>query len=101
MAVQRTKEVGVRKVLGASVTSIVLMFSKEFMILITIAFLIAMPLAWYTMSEWLQNFAYRISLGAGVFVLAIVGSLGIAWLTVGYKAVKAALVNPVKSLRSE
>ncbi|RFZ84932.1 ABC transporter permease [Mucilaginibacter terrenus] len=101
MAVQRTKEVGVRKVLGASVTSIVLMFSKEFMILIAIAFLIAMPLAWYTMSEWLQNFAYRISLGAGVFVLAIVGSLGIAWLTVGYKAVKAALVNPVKSLRSE
>lgn len=101
MAVQRTKEVGVRKVLGASVLNIVLMFSKEFMILITIAFIIAMPLAWYLMSEWLQNFAYRIQLTAGVFVLAIVGSVTIAWLTVGYKALKAALVNPVKSLRSE
>jgi ABC-type antimicrobial peptide transport system permease subunit len=101
MAVQRTKEVGVRKVLGASVTSIVLLFSKEFMILIAISFVIAMPTAWYMMSEWLQNFAYRISLGAGVFVLAIVSSLLIAWLTVGYKAIRAALVNPVKSLRSE
>ncbi|TWR31368.1 FtsX-like permease family protein [Mucilaginibacter pallidiroseus] len=101
MAVQRTKEVGVRKVLGASVTSIVFLFSKEFMILIAISFVIAMPTAWYMMSEWLQNFAYRISLGAGVFVLAIASSLLIAWLTVGYKAVRAALVNPVKSLRSE
>lgn len=101
MAVQRTKEVGVRKVLGASVTSIVLMFSKEFIILIGIAFLIAMPAAWYLMSEWLQNFAYRIPLTAGVFIMAIAGSLGIAWITVGYKAIKAALINPVKSLRSE
>jgi putative ABC transport system permease protein len=101
MAVQRTKEVGVRKVLGASVTSIVLMFSKEFMILLGIAFLIAIPLSWYLMQQWLQNFAYRIPLGAGIFVLAIVSSVAIAWLTVGYKAVKAALVNPVKSLKSE
>lgn len=101
MAVQRTKEVGVRKVLGASVFNIVFLFSKEFMILIAIAFLIAMPAAWYMMSGWLQNFAYRIPLTAGVFVLAIVSSVAIAWVTVGYKAVKAALVNPVKSLRSE
>ncbi|MCQ6956594.1 ABC transporter permease [Mucilaginibacter aquariorum] len=101
MAVQRTKEVGVRKVLGASVFSIVLLFSKEFMILIAISFVIAMPAAWYMMSGWLQNFAYRIPLTAGVFVLAIVSSIVIAWLTVGYKAVRAALVNPVKSLRSE
>ncbi|QHS57281.1 FtsX-like permease family protein [Mucilaginibacter sp. 14171R-50] len=101
MAVQRTKEVGVRKVLGASVFNIVFLFSKEFMILISVAFLIAMPLAWYIMSGWLQNFAYRIPLTVGVFVLAIVSSIAIAWLTVGYKALRAAMVNPVKSLRSE
>ncbi|MEB0250117.1 ABC transporter permease, partial [Mucilaginibacter sp. 5B2] len=101
MAIQRTKEVGVRKVLGASVFSIVFLFSKEFMILISIAFVIAMPAAWYMMSGWLQNFAYRIPLTAGVFILAMVSSIAIAWLTVGYKAVRAALANPVKSLRSE
>ncbi|RYU92420.1 FtsX-like permease family protein [Mucilaginibacter terrigena] len=101
MAVQRTKEVGVRKVLGASVFNIVFLFSKEFMILISVAFVIAMPLAWYVMSGWLQNFAYRIPLTAGVFILAIVSSMAIAWVTVGYKALRAALVNPVKSLRSE
>ena len=101
MAVQRTKEVGVRKVLGASVFSIVFLFSKEFMILIAISFVIAMPAAWYMMTEWLQNFAYRIPLTAGVFIMAIVASTGIAWITVGYKAIKAALVNPVRSLRSE
>jgi putative ABC transport system permease protein len=101
MAVQRTKEVGVRKVLGASVFSIVFLFSKEFMILIAISFVIAMPTAWYMMNEWLQNFAYRIHLTAGVFILAIVSSIVIAWITVGYKAMRAALVNPVRSLRSE
>lgn len=101
MAVQRTKEVGIRKVLGASVANIVFLFSKEFMILIAISFVIAMPAAWYMMSGWLQNFAYRIPLTAGVFVLAISTSVVIAWGTVGYKAVRAALVNPVKSLKSE
>ena len=101
MAVQRTKEVGVRKVLGASVSSIVFLFSKEFMILITISFLIAIPAAWYLMSGWLQSFAYRITISPWVFLLAVMVSIVIAWLTVSYKAVKAALVNPVKSLRSE
>jgi putative ABC transport system permease protein len=101
MAVQRTKEVGIRKVLGASVGSIVYLFSKEFMILITIAFAIAVPAAWYLMTGWLQSFAYRIPINAWVFVAAIAVSVIIAWLTVGYKAIKAALVNPVKSLRSE
>ena len=101
MAVQRTKEVGIRKVLGASVSSIIYLFSKEFMVLIAISFVIAMPTAWYLMSGWLQNFAYRISLSIWVFMLAIVSSVVIAWLTVGYKALKAALVNPVKSLRNE
>ncbi|QEC65983.1 FtsX-like permease family protein [Panacibacter ginsenosidivorans] len=101
MASQKTKEVGIRKVLGASVSSIVVMFSKEFTILISIAFIIAVPVAWYFMNGWLQDFQYRISIGVGVFALAIVVSLIVAWVTVGYKAVRAALVNPVKSLRSE
>ncbi len=101
MAVQRTKEVGIRKVLGASVASIVYLFSKEFMVLISIAFVIAAPAAWYFMTEWLQSFAYRISMSLWIFMVAIAASLLIGWLTVGYKAIKAALVNPVKSLRSE
>lgn len=101
MVVQRTKEVGVRKVLGASVSSIVYLFSKEFMILIALSFVIAVPVAWYMMTSWLQNFVYRIHISADVFVLAVVSSLLLAWLTVGYKAIKAALVNPVRSLRSE
>ena len=101
MAIQRTKEVGIRKVLGASVSSIVYLFSKEFAVLIFVSFIIAMPASWYIMSGWLQNFVYRISLSAWVFVLAIIVSVVIAFLTVGYKAIKAALANPVKSLRSE
>jgi ABC-type antimicrobial peptide transport system permease subunit len=101
MAVQKTKEVGIRKVLGASVKSIIYLFSKEFTILITIAFLLAAPAAWYLMSTWLKDFVYRIDIGIGVFLIAIVISILIAWLTVGYKALRAATVNPVKSLRSE
>jgi putative ABC transport system permease protein len=101
MVVQRTKEVGVRKVLGASISGIVLMFSKEFMLLIIISFLIATPFAYYMMNSWLQNFVFRVPLSAGAFLLAVASSLVVAWLTVGYKAVKAALTNPVKSLRSE
>jgi len=101
MVVQRTKEVGVRKVLGASVASIVYLFSKEFMLLIAISFVIAVPVGWYMMSGWLQNFVYKISISPDVFVLAVIGSMVLAWLTVGYKAINAALVTPVKSLRSE
>lgn len=101
MAVQRRKEVGVRKVLGASVGHIVYLFSKEFTILILIAFAIAAPLAWYMMSQWLNNFNYRINIGVWIFILAVLVSVVIAWVTVGYKSMKAALVNPVKSLRSE
>ena len=101
MVVQRTKEVGVRKVLGASVSSIIYLFSKEFMMLITISFVIAVPIGWYMMSGWLQNFVYKIQMGVDVFVFAIAASLIIAWVTVGYKAIKAALANPVRSLRSE
>lgn len=101
MAVQRTKEVGIRKTLGASVTNIVYLFSKEFTILIAVAFVISAPLGWYFMNKWLQNFTYRIPIGPGIFILAIASSIVIAWITVGYKAIGAALANPVKSLRSE
>ena len=101
MAVQRTREVGIRKVLGASVSGIVYLFSKEFIALIAVAFAIGAPAAWYLMNGWLQTFAYRISPGIWVFVAAIATSLLIGWVTVGYKAIKAALANPVKSLRSE
>jgi predicted permease len=101
MAVQRTREVGIRKILGASISSIVYLFSKEFLALIVVAFVIGAPLAWYLMNGWLQTFAYRVSPGLWVFVVAIATSLLIGWFTVGYKALKAALTNPVNSLRSE
>ena len=101
MAVQKTKEVGIRKVLGASTGNIVYLFSKEFTILVSIAFLIATPAAWLLMRNWLQDFVFRINIGIGVFVVAIVISLGIAWITVGYKAMRAALASPIKSLKTE
>jgi putative ABC transport system permease protein len=101
MVVQKTKEVGIRKVLGASVQSIMYLFSKEFTVLISIAFLLAAPAAWYLMHHWLQNFVYKINVGAGVFIVAIIISVLVAWITVGYKAFSAAVANPVKSLRSE
>ncbi|WP_143305605.1 ABC transporter permease [Chitinophaga vietnamensis] len=101
MAVQRTKEVGIRKVLGASVLHIVYLISKEFTLLIGLAFLIAAPLAYYFMHQWLQNFAYRIHIGAGIFLSTILIAEVIAWLTVGYQAIQAAMADPVKSLKRE
>jgi putative ABC transport system permease protein len=101
MAIQRIKEVGIRKVLGASVTSIVYLFSKEFTILIGVAFLIATPVSYYFMHKWLENFTFKIDLGIQFFLLAFVGAIVIAWITVGYKAIKAGLANPVNSLRTE
>jgi len=101
MAVQRTKEVGIRKVLGATVGKIIYLFSKEFTLLIGIAFLIAGPVAYYIMNGWLENFTFRIKLGVSIFAVAILLSIVIAWLTVGYRAIRAALANPVKSLRTE
>ncbi|GAA3978395.1 ABC transporter permease [Mucilaginibacter dorajii] len=101
MAVQRTKEVGIRKTMGASVGHIVYLFSKEFTFLVLVAFAISAPTGWYMMNKWLESYTFRIKLGPGIFLLAIVLSVAIAWLTVGYKAIKAALVNPVKSLKSE
>lgn len=101
MAVQKTKEVGIRKVLGASVSSIIYLFSKEFTILIGVAFIIAAPIAWYFMNGWLQNFVFRTSIGLSVFIIAILISMIVAWIAVGYKAIIAAMANPVKSLRTE
>ncbi|MEO7961337.1 MAG: FtsX-like permease family protein, partial [Ginsengibacter sp.] len=101
MAVQRKKEIGVRKVLGASVQNIIYLFSKEFTILILVGFIVAAPVAWYMMDGWLQNFVFRIKISWTIFAVAILVSVFIAWLAVGYKSVKAAIANPVKSLRSE
>ena len=101
MAVQKTKEVGVRKVLGASIGNILLLFSREFTLLPMVAFLVAAPLGYYFAHRWLSGFYYHVRLGWDIFFLALILSLVIAWVTVGYKAVRAAMVNPVKSLRSE
>ena len=101
MAVQRTKEVGIRKVLGASVRNIIYLLSKEFTLLIIMAFIISAPIAWYIMHEWLKNYTYRIPLSASIFLLAIGSSIVIAWLTVAHRAINAALANPIKSLRTE
>ena len=101
MAGLRTKEIGVRKTLGASVGGVVFLLSKDFTKLILVAFFIAIPVSYYFMSEWLDSFAYRTQINLVVFVIAGGMALLIAWLTVGYQTMRAAMVNPVKSLRSE
>ena len=99
--VRRTREIGIRKVLGASVGSIVQLLSKEFLILVFIAAFIAFPLGWWAMNKWLEDFAYRIPIQWWVFPVAGIAALGIALLTVSSQAIKAAIANPVKSLRTE
>jgi len=101
MAAQRIKEVGIRKVLGASAANIVYLFSKEFIILIGIAFLIASPVAWFFMHRWLQDYVYRIDISWWIFLIGGTASVVIALVTVSLKAIKAAVANPVKSLRTE
>ncbi len=101
VAAQRTKEIGVRKVLGASVADILGLISKEFAVLIAVAFAVAAPVAYLVMKNWLENFAYRINVGLGVFAATIAATLLIAGVTIGYRAIKAALANPVEALRYE
>uniref|UniRef100_UPI003BA80732 ABC transporter permease n=1 Tax=Emticicia sp. TaxID=1930953 RepID=UPI003BA80732 len=101
MISRRTKEIGIRKVLGASIPSLVMLLSKEFLILVAIAIVIASPIAYYAMDKWLTDFEYRIDIGWQIFALAGCVAVIIALLTVSYQAIKAALMNPVKSLKSE
>ena len=101
MAEQRTKEIGVRKVLGASVFNIVHLLSTGFTRLILIAVVIAVPIAWFAINSWLKSFAYRVNADWLIFLIASIAALAIAWITVSYESIKAAVANPVKSLRTE
>lgn len=101
MIARRTKEIGVRKVLGASSPNIVLLVNKEFTKLVAIAFVIAVPIAWYAMSRWLQDFAYKVDISLWIFLTAGLITLLVAWLTVSYQSIKATMINPVESLRRE
>ena len=101
VAEQRTKEIGVRKVLGASVANIVYLLSTKFTKLVIVAIIIAVPLAWFAINSWLKGFAYHIDVSWGIFGAASLLVLLIAWFTVSYESIKAAIANPVKSLRTE
>jgi ABC-type antimicrobial peptide transport system permease subunit len=101
MAENRIKEIGVRKVLGASVTGITALLSKDFLKLVFVSFIIAAPVAWWAMSAWLKDYSYRVEIQWWVFMMAGLLSVIIALLTVSYQAIKAAIANPVKSLRTE
>jgi len=98
---QRTKEIGIRKVLGASVAGIVSLLAKDYLKLVGIAFLIAAPFSWYFLNNWLNNFAYRIELEWWMFVVAGIAAVVIAFATIGMQSIKAALRNPVKAIKAE
>lgn len=101
MILRKTKEIGIRKTLGASIPGILWLFGKEYARLIVFAFVLAAPLAWWAMQHWLEDYVYRISIGAGIFVLSLLTTFVVAMLTVGIQSVRASLANPVRSLRSE
>jgi putative ABC transport system permease protein len=98
---QRTKEIGIRKVMGASVNSLLVLLSRDFMLLVLLSFVIAVPVAWWVMSEWLQGFAYKAPVSIWIFLFAGLTAGAIALATVAWQAVKAAVLNPVESLRAE
>jgi putative ABC transport system permease protein len=101
MASLRTKEIGIRKVLGSSVREVVILLSKDFTKLVVIAFVLAVPLSWWMMDTWLKGFAYRVNLGVASFLIAGILAFSIALLTVSYQSIKAAMLNPAKSLKQE
>ena len=100
-AEQRTKEIGIRKVLGASISSIVMLLSKEFGKLVLIAFILAAPLAWYGIDWWLKDYTYKTDIGIGLYLFSGIAAFLIAWVTMSFQSFKAAASDPVKSLKSE
>jgi len=100
-AERRIKEIGIRKVLGATMVNIITLLNKDFLKLVLVGFIIAVPVAWYAMNQWLADFAYRIEIGPGIFALAGIAALVIALLTVSWQSMRAALANPVNSLKNE
>jgi putative ABC transport system permease protein len=100
-AERRTKEIGIRKVLGATVSNLATLLSKDFLILVGISCVIAFPIAWWTMKNWLHDYDYKINISVWIFIAAAVLAILIALITVSFQAIRAALSNPVKSLRSE
>ncbi len=101
MVIHKAKEVGIRKTLGASSFSIVKLFSSEFLVLLLVGFIISSPLSYFIMDSWLQQYVYKINIGFGVFISALLGSAVIALGTVGYQSIKVAIANPVEALKDE